>query len=159
EGAIRPWSKTTSRLSWYSRVLEGVAAQYGVSVHTPVKDLPKKFLDSVLMGTGETKVRIEDESGYERYTSFEGVIPNLERKYKETDSDYMRGEIEQYMRISTCPTCKGRRLKPEFLAVTIDGKSIVDVSNFSIDEAVVFVVALPKKMSEKDMKIAHQIFK
>src|SRR6185369_1394876 len=102
---------------------------------------------------------IEDESGYERFTSFEGVIPNLERKYKETDSDYMRSEIEQYMRIRKCPTCKGQRLKPEFLAVTIDGKSIVDVANFSIDDAVDFTEALPKKMSEKDMKIAHQIFK
>src|SRR5258708_315392 len=99
EGAIRPWSKTTSRLSWYSRILEAVAKEYGFSVHTPVKDLPKKFLDVVLYGTGDRKIKIEDESGYERFTSFEGVIPNLERKYKETESDYMRSEIEQYMRI------------------------------------------------------------
>ncbi|HEX9503737.1 MAG TPA: excinuclease ABC subunit UvrA [Patescibacteria group bacterium] len=159
EGAIRPWSKTTSRLSWYSRVLEAVAKEYGFSTHTPVKDLPKKFLDVVLYGTGDRKIKIEDESGYERFTSFEGVIPNLERKYKETDSDYMRSEIEQYMRIQKCPTCKGKRLKPEFLAVTIDDKSIVDVANFTIDEAVDFTEALPRKMSEKDIKIAHQIFK
>ncbi len=159
EGAIRPWSKTTSRLSWYSRVLEGVAAQYSVSVNTPVKDLPKKFVDVLLYGTGEIKVRIQDESGYERYTSFEGIIPNLERKYKETDSDYMRGEIEQYMRIKKCPTCGGKRLKPEFLAVTIEKKSIVDVANLTIDEAVDFAESLSKKLSEKDMKIAHQIFK
>lgn len=159
EGAIRPWSKTTSRLSWYSRVLEAISKEYGFSVHVPLKDLPKKSLDIVLYGTGERKIRIEDESGYERVTTFEGVIPNLERKYKETDSDYMRGEIEQYMRIRKCPTCHGRRLKPEFLAVTIDHKSIVDVSNFDIDEAVDFTESLPKKMSEKDMKIAHQIFK
>jgi excinuclease ABC subunit A len=159
EGAIRPWSKTTSRLSWYSRVLEAVSKAYGFSVHTPVKDLPKKVLDVILHGTGTTKIAFEDESGYGRLTVFEGVIPNLERKYKETDSDYMRSEIEQYMRIQKCPTCNGRRLKPEFLAVTIDGKSIVDVSNYSIDEAVDFTESLPKKMSEKDMKIAHQIFK
>jgi excinuclease ABC subunit A len=159
EGAIRPWSKTTSRLSWYSRVLEAAAKQYGFSVHVPVKDLPKKFLDAILYGTGDKKISIEDESGYSRNTSFEGVIPNLERKYKETDSDYMRGEIEQYMRISVCPTCKGKRLKPEFLAVTVDGKSIIDVSSLTIEEAVEFTEELPKKMSEKDMKIAHQIFK
>ncbi len=159
EGAIRPWSKTTSRMSWYSRVLDAVAKQYGFSVNAQVRDLPKKFIDAILYGTGETKITIEDESGFPRTTVFEGVIPNLERKYKETDSDYMRGEIEQYMRIRKCPTCGGKRLKPEFLAVTIDGKSIVDVSNFSIDEAVEFTEALPKKMSEKDMKIAHQIFK
>ncbi|MEO8065458.1 MAG: excinuclease ABC subunit UvrA [Candidatus Doudnabacteria bacterium] len=176
EGAIWPWSKTTSRLSWYSRVLEAVAREYGFSVHTPVKDLPKKALEVVLYGTGDRKIKISGEresdfgdeyatlptgqaGGPERTTTFEGVINNLERKYKETDSDYMRGEIEQYMRIRKCPTCKGKRLKPEFLAVTIQGKSIVDVSNFSIDEAVDFTEDLPKKMSEKDMKIARQIFK
>jgi excinuclease ABC subunit A len=159
EGAIRPWSKTTSRLSWYSRVLDAVAKEYGFSVNTPVKDLQKKHLDVLLYGTADKKIEIEDETGYKRFTTFEGVIPNLERKYKETDSDYMRGEIEQYMRIQKCPTCGGKRLKAEFLAVTIDGKSIVDVSNYSIDEAVTFTESLPKKMSEKDMKIAHQIFK
>ncbi len=159
EGAIRPWSKTTSRLSWYSRVLDAVAREYGFSINAPVRDLPKKFLDAILYGTEDRKIKIQDESGFERFTSFEGVIPNLERKYKETDSDYMRGEIEQYMRIQKCPTCKGKRLKPEFLSVTIDSKSIVDVSNYSIDEAVIFTEQLPKKMSEKDMKIAHQIFK
>ncbi|OGE88992.1 MAG: excinuclease ABC subunit A [Candidatus Doudnabacteria bacterium RIFCSPLOWO2_02_FULL_49_13] len=159
EGAIRPWSKTTSRLSWYSRVLSALADAYGFSIHIPVRDLPKKYLDVVLYGTADRKIEIEDESGYKRTTSFEGVIPNLERKYKETDSDYMRGEIEQYMRIRKCPTCGGRRLKPEFLAVTIDSKSIVDVANFSIDEAIEWTESLPKKMSEKDMKIAHQIFK
>jgi excinuclease ABC subunit A len=83
----------------------------------------------------------------------------LERKYKETDSDYMRGEIEQYMRVKTCPTCKGKRLKPEFLAVTIEDKSIIDVASLSIDDTVNFAEALPKKFSEKDMKIAHQILK
>lgn len=159
EGAIRPWSKTTSRLSWYSKVLEALAKEYGFSTNAQVRDLPKKFLDAILYGTGEKKVRIEDESGYERFTTFEGVIPNLERKYKETDSDYMRGEIEQYMRVQKCPTCHGKRLKPEFLAVTIEGQSIVDVSTLAIDEAIEFTEGLPKKLSEKDMKIAHQIFK
>lgn len=159
EGAIRPWSKTTSRLSWYSRVLGALGKEYSFSVNTPVKDLPKKMLDSVLYGTGDHKLKFEDESGYERYTSFEGVIPNLERKYKETDSDYMRSEIEQYMRIHTCPTCNGKRLKPEFLAVTIEGKSIIDVAGLTIDDCIEFTEGLPKKLSEKDMKIAHQIFK
>lgn len=143
EGAIRPWSKTTSRMSWYSTVLENLASESGVSVNTPVKDLPKKFLDAVLYGSG----------------SFEGVVTNLMRRYRETDSDYMRGEIEQYMRIKTCPTCKGRRLKPEFLAVTVAGQSIVDVANFNIDDCVEFFEALAKKLTEKEQKIAHQILK
>ena len=159
EGAIRPWSKTTSRMSWYSRVLDAVSKEYGYSANVAVRDLPKKVVDAILYGTGDRKLKIQDESGYERYTSFEGVIPNLERKYKETDSDYMRGEIEQYMRVKTCPTCKGNRLKPEFLGVTIKDKSIVEVAKLSIDDTVDFTESLPKTFSVKDMKIAHQILK
>ncbi|HEV8601674.1 MAG TPA: excinuclease ABC subunit UvrA [Patescibacteria group bacterium] len=159
EGAIRPWSKTTSRLTWYSRVLEALASEYGFSAHAPVKDLPKKFIDIVLYGTGERKLKIEDESGYERFTSFEGVVPNLMRRYKETDSDYMRSEIEQYMRIKKCPTCKGNRLKPEFLAVTINEHSIVQVAKLTIDEAVEFIAGLSGNLSEKELKIAQQILK
>jgi excinuclease ABC subunit A len=159
EGAIRPWSKTTSRMSWYSRVLEALAKEYGFSTNAQVKDLPQKFLDAILYGTGDRKLKIQDETGFERFTSFEGVIPNLMRRYKETDSDYMRGEIEQYMRIKKCPTCGGKRLKPEYLAVTVDDKSIVDVANFSIDESVKYSVELTKKLTEKETKIAHQILK
>jgi excinuclease ABC subunit A len=164
EGAIRPWSKTTSRLSWYSRILEAVAKEYGFSMNVPVKDLPPKMLEVVLYGTGTKKVKVVGEFAsrdgeFEMNTTFEGVIPNLMRRYKETDSDYMRSEIEQYMRIKKCPTCDGKRLKPEFLAVTIADKSIVDVSNFNIDAACEFIGALNKKLSEKDAKIAHQIIK
>ncbi|HEX5429905.1 MAG TPA: excinuclease ABC subunit UvrA [Patescibacteria group bacterium] len=159
EGAVRPWSKTTSRMSWYMRVLDSVAKNYGFSINAPVRDLPKKVVDAILYGTGDQKVKLQDESGYERFTSFEGVIPNLMRKYRETDSDYMRGEIEQYMRVKTCPTCKGMRLKPEFLAVTIDDKSIIDVASLSIDDTVSFAAGLPKKFSEKDAKISHQVLK
>jgi excinuclease ABC subunit A len=159
EGAIRPWSKTTSRLSWYSRVLAALAEEFGFSLNAQVRDLPQKMLDIVLYGTGQSKLKIMDESGYERFTTFEGVIPNLNRRYKETDSDYMRSEIEQYMRVKTCPTCHGKRLRPEFLAVTIQERSIVDISNMSIDECVEFASTLPKKLSEKDLKIASQILK
>jgi excinuclease ABC subunit A len=159
EGAIRPWSKTTSRLTWYSRVLESVAKEYGFSVNTPVKDLSQKFIDVILYGTGDKKVKVQSESGSIWNSSFEGVIPNLTRRYKESDSDYMRSEIEQYMRIKKCPTCKGKRLKPEFLAVTIDSISIVDVANFNIDAAVKFTSELTKKLSEKETKIANQILK
>lgn len=159
EGAIRPWSKTTSRLSWYGKVLQSLAEEYGFSLNAQVRDLPKKFVEVVLYGTGDKKVRVSDESGREYMANFEGVIPNLARRYRETDSDYMRSEIEQYMRVKTCPTCKGKRLKPEFLAVTIKEMSIVDVANMSIDEANEFGSSLPKTLSEKDLKIANQILK
>ena len=159
EGAIRPWSKTTSRLSWYARVLQALAQEFGFSLNAQVRDLPKNMIDLVMYGTGDKKLKIMDDSGYERFTSFEGVIPNLNRRYRETDSDYMRSEIEQYMRVRTCPTCHGKRLRPEFLAVTIHKKSIVDISNMSIDECAIFVGTLPGLLSAKDMKIANQILK
>ncbi len=162
EGAVRPWSKTTSRLSWYSKVLEVVGKEYGFSVSTPVKDLSKKDLDVILYGTGGKKIRMPADSrfggnGYD--APFEGVIPNLERKYKETDSEYMRSEIENYMRIRKCPTCAGKRLKPEVLAVTIDDRGIVDVSQLSIEDASVFFGQLPKKLNAKEMAIANLILK
>ena len=157
EGAIRPWSKTTSRLSWYSRVLEAVSKSYGFSVNTPVKDLPKKVLDVVLYGTGEKKISVPGEYGMN--VTFEGVVPNLERKYYETDSDYMRGEIENYMRIRQCPVCNGQRLKPEVLAVTVCDKGIVEVSNMTIEAAAEFYKNAGKKLSQKDLTIAKQIFK
>ncbi len=162
EGAIRPWSKTTSRISWYTRMLSAVADAYGFSMDVPVSKLPQKAIDVLMHGTGENKIKIENtgadfEYGYS--TVFEGIIPNLERRYKETDSDYMRSEIENYMRISECPTCHGKRLKPEVLAVTVADKSIVDVSTMSIDDADIFFQALNKKLTEKDKKIAHQILK
>ncbi|MEK7161458.1 MAG: hypothetical protein AAB729_02075, partial [Patescibacteria group bacterium] len=113
EGAVRPWSKTTSRLSWYGRILEAVAKEYGFSINTPIKDLPKKFLDVILHGTGDKKVKVSGEFAsregeFEMMTVFEGVIPNLGRRYKETDSEYMRSEIENYMRVRQCPSCLGR---------------------------------------------------
>lgn len=178
EGAIRPWSKTTSRASWYNRMLSAVAEEYGFSMDTSVKDLSKKDLDVILYGTGSNKVSIKpaerveraeretsetDEEDYdyeyEGYTTFEGIIPSLERRYRATESDYMRHEIENYMRISLCPVCAGRRLKPEALAVTVVGRSIAEVSQMTIDEAEAFFRELNKKFSEKEKQIAHQVLK
>jgi len=157
EGAIRPWSKTTSRLTWYSRVLEAVAKEYGFSVHTAVRDLPKKAIDVVLNGTGDKRISVPGEYGMN--VAFEGVIPNLERRYKETDSDYMRSEIENYMRIRTCPVCNGQRLKPEVLAVTICSKGIVEVSHMTIENAAEFFKTAGKQLSQKDLAIAKQVLK
>lgn len=163
EGAIRPWSKTTSRISWYTRMLQAVAEEYGFSINTPVNKLPQKYIDIVLYGSSGKKVSItgsgNDEYEYDFETTFEGVIPNLERRYKETDSDYMRSEIENYMRVTECPVCHGKRLKPEILAVTIADKSIIDVSSMSIDDAYTFFSELNKKLSAKDKQISNMILK
>jgi excinuclease ABC subunit A len=162
EGAIRPWSKTTSRLTWYGRIIEAVAESYGFSTDTPIKDLPKKYIDVILYGTGDRKVRVMSESidrSYEMNTVFEGVIPNLERRYRETDSDYMRSEIENYMRIRQCPTCEGKRLKPEVLAVTVNKLGIVDVSQMTIENAADFFKTLPGTLNAKETEIAKLILK
>ncbi len=162
EGAIRPWSKTTSRLTWYGRIIEAVAKEYGFSVHTPIKDMPQKFIDVILYGTGEKKVRVMSESidrSFEMNTAFEGVIPNLERRYRETDSDYMRNEIENYMRIRQCPVCQGKRLKPEVLAVTVNKLGIVDVSQMTIEKAAEFFKDLSKVLNAKETEIAKLILK
>ncbi len=164
EGAVRPWSKTTSRLSWYSRILQAVAKEYGFSINMPVKDLPKKYLDIVLYGTGDKKVKVSGEFStregeYEMMTTFEGVVPNLERRYNETDSEYMRTEIENYMRIRRCPSCNGRRLKPEVLGVTVGGRGIVDVSAMNIESASDFYTNLSKGLNQKDLAIAKQVLK
>jgi excinuclease ABC subunit A len=164
EGAVRPWSKTTSRLSWYGRIIHAVAEAYGFSVNTPVKDLSEKNIEVILYGTGDRKVRVAGEfasreGSFEMDTAFEGVIPNLERRYRETDSDYMRSEIEQYMRVRKCPVCDGKRLRREVLAVQVDGRGIVEVANMTIDRASEYFSGLPKKLSQKDQSISKQILK
>ncbi|PIR97534.1 MAG: excinuclease ABC subunit UvrA [Candidatus Doudnabacteria bacterium CG10_big_fil_rev_8_21_14_0_10_41_10] len=160
EGAVRPWSKTTSRLSWYGRMLQALSDEYKFSLDEPVDKLPSKVIDIILYGNGGKKIVVEADT--EKFTgdfttSFEGVVNNLMRRYKETDSDYMRKEIEQYMRVKKCPECKGRRLRPEILAVQLDETSIVDVSQRSIDEAAKFFKGL--KLNEREKKIARQILK
>lgn len=160
EGAVRPWSKSAGRQGWYLKVLETVAKKYGFSVNTPVKDLPKKYLDIVLYGAGEEKVMLPSDYGRGFYeTTFEGVVNNLQRRYEDTDSDFMRGEIENYMRIRSCPECEGKRLRKEVLAVTVGDRGIVDVSGLSIEKAFEYFDNLPEKLSSKDMQIARMILK
>ena len=145
EGAIRPWSKTTARLSWYDQVIQHIASEYGFSTSIPVKDLDKKYLEIILHGSKEK--------------DFEGVVPNLMRRYRETDSDYMRTEIEQYMRLKICPTCQGQRLRPEVLAVTVMDKSIMAVAGLTVDALRKFFEIMAGKLSEKEQKIGKQIIK
>lgn len=138
EGAVRPWSRSSSGMTWQMRILEGVAKQQGFSVNTVVKELTKKQLAMVLYGSGDRTYTVDYDSqafSGEYATQWEGVIPNLERRYRETDSDYIRREIERYMREHPCPECSGKRLRPEALAVTVAGQSIDMLVNMSIDEA------------------------
>lgn len=162
EGAIMPWASSSSHLTWYTRILEGVARKYKFSMDDPVKTLSEAAMKLVLYGTGEDKyeVRMESQGGAsssEFSTRYEGVIPNLERRYLETDSDYVRKKIEQFMQILPCPACEGKRLKPEYLSVTINGKNIADATSMSIAESHQFFEDL--LLGNMQMAIAEPILK
>lgn len=139
---------------------DAVANEYGFSVDQPVKELTKEQLDAVLYGTGEKKIKVvrSKEQGSGVYmTAFEGVVNNLERRYKETTSVYSREDIAQYMGDAVCPDCHGQRLKKEALCVTVCGKNINEFCDMSISKALEFVKSI--KLSERDMMIASQILK
>ena len=125
--------------AWYSALLEGVAAKYGISLDVPVRDLPAEAIEVILNGSRGKKVTVRYKSRSGRMRSYdvvyEGVIPNLQRRYEATSSDYVREELERYMAERPCPACHGARLKPEVLAVTVGERSIVDVTRMPIREA------------------------
>ena len=161
EGAIRPWARISSHSTWFDRILEAVGKKHSFSVNVPVEDLNNKSLKIVLYGTGDEVYTVSSQGGSVReyVTTYEGVIPNLERRYLETDSDFIRSEIRKYMVERICPTCHGQRLKPEVLAVKIAKMSIVDVSRLPVEKLVEFFNNLKPKLSEKEKLIAKQILK
>ena len=134
EGAIRPFNRFNAE-AWYMKRLAAVAEEHGFSLHVPVKELSDDVVQKVLYGTGTQKYRIH-LSGNRYYDStYEGVIPNLERRHRETDSEFMRKDIERFMRERKCTACKGARLKPVVLAVTVNGLSIMDICNLDVANA------------------------
>ncbi len=138
EGAIRPWSRTTQRLNWYTKLLQAVAKAHKFSLEMPVKRLSEAQLQIVLYGTGDEEIGVPGPSGRTYRTKFEGIIPNLERRYHESDSDFVKKEIEKYMTSQLCVVCDGKRLKPEVLAVTINDKSIADISEMTVEDALAY---------------------
>ena len=156
EGAIRPWSRSTSFDTWYLKVLEEVAAQNDVPLNKPWSGLSESEKNTILYGTGDRKYTV---GGYN--TSFEGVIPNLTRRHKETESEYIRTEIERYMIEEICPGCKGGRLRPEVLGVKVMDHNIVAVNQMNISDALVFFQKLEKgeDLTDNQRLIARQIFK
>jgi excinuclease ABC subunit A len=156
EGAIRPFNRLRID-SFYLKKIEIMAEENGFSIHTPTGKLKDEDINKVLYGTGKQTYIIPLGSGRSYESEFEGVIPNLERRYKETESDFIRRDIEKFMQEKPCAACGGQRLKPEVLAVTVNDKSIMDVCNLSIDNALSFFEKI--KLSETDEKIAKQILK
>lgn len=139
---------------------EGLADHYGFSLDTPVKDLPEKALDAILYGTKGEKIKLVRKNEYGSgtyYNAYEGVIGNLERRFRETQSEWMREEIESVMSAVPCPDCGGARLKKEILSVTVGGKNIDEFCHLSITQALEFIESL--KLTEKEEFIAHSILK
>ncbi len=159
EGAIAAWNDPIG--SWYFRKLEAVAKKYGFSVYTPIKELTQKQLNMILYGTNDrVKYLYEnrDRGVYFEYEgSFEGVINNLERRYRETKSEYIREDIEKFMDMNPCLHCKGDRLKPESLAVTVGGLNIAQVTKMSIEQALKFFDQL--QLTDREMQIAEKVLK
>jgi excinuclease ABC subunit A len=156
EGAIRPFNRVNTD-AWYMKKMQAVAERYGFSIHDQTGVLSKDQLDKILYGTGSEKYRVSLGIGRSFETTYEGVIPNLERRHKETDSDFIRRDIERFMQERPCHACNGKRLKPEVLAVTVDNHSIMDICELSIDDAVDFFKNI--KLDSTQSKIATQILK
>ncbi|MGG3161405.1 excinuclease ABC subunit UvrA [Geobacillus stearothermophilus] len=159
EHAIAPWEPQSSQ--YYPQLLEAVCRHYGIPMDVPVRDLPKEQLDKILYGSGGEPIyfRYTNDFGQvrEQYIAFEGVIPNVERRYRETSSDYIREQMEEYMAEQPCPTCQGYRLKKESLAVLVGGKHIGEVTAMSVTEALAFFDGL--ELTEKEAQIARLILR
>jgi excinuclease ABC subunit A len=160
EGAIVPWATMTSREGWNQRILAAVAEAHGFSMDTPVGKLTPEQREIIMHGTGDQDYDVQMNSNRfsgEVSVKFEGVIPNLERRYKETESDFSRKQIERFMDREKCPECGGARLKKEILKVTIDDKNIIDVTEMSVSEARSFFESIPNKLSKRDQEISKLI--
>ncbi|MGZ3342059.1 MAG: excinuclease ABC subunit UvrA, partial [Reyranella sp.] len=160
EGAIAPWADSSGQ--YYMQTLESIAKHFKVKMSVPWRDLPKKVRDLVLYGSGGESIAMRYDDGIRQYQTtkpFEGVIPNLDRRWKETDSSWVREELERFQHESKCETCNGARLKPEALAVKIAGLNISQTTEFSIGDAVKWFLELAPKLTPKQREIAARILK
>jgi excinuclease ABC subunit A len=156
EGAIRPYNRINVD-NWYMKKLQAVAERYNFSLHVPTGELTAEQLNLIMYGTGKETYRVSLGMGRSFETTYEGVVPNLERRHKETDSDFIRRDIERFMQERPCHQCKGLRLKPEVLAITVGDHSIMDVCQLSIDDALGWFNGL--KLDAREAKIAQLILK
>ena len=173
QGAIFPWVKSGSYNSFYSSLLNSLSDEHDFPTNIPVEQLTQEQMDVILYGDKSTKVRVRHRTRrgrvYSWDTTFEGIIPNLERRHRDTESDYVRNEIERYMASKPCPNCNGQRLKPESLSVLVDGKNIIDFTSMTISRAMEWVISLEQNgsgqanpeslLSDRERLIADQILK
>ena len=162
DGALSTVFGSMEFSGFYRQQVNALAEDHGVDINKPLVDLPETFVKELLYGTGERNLvyyYTSANTGSKTLMNrpFEGVINNIERRYRETTSDYFKNKMDEYMSIDLCPSCQGKRLKPEVLAVTVGGINIADLSEMSIKEALDFVEGL--ELTEKEQKIAHQVLK
>jgi excinuclease ABC subunit A len=160
DGAITPWSSSSS--SYYDQTLDSLARAFKFSINTPFRDLPEKAQQVILHGSGNKAVKMiyaDEKRSYMIDRPFEGVMPNMERRFRETDSSWTREELGKYQAVSRCEVCDGARLKPEALAVKIDGKHISDVTEYSIGGAHKWFASVSERLTAKQNEIATGILK
>jgi excinuclease ABC subunit A len=172
EGAIMPWTRAGASSPWYSSLLESMARASGFSTHSPIRELTNDDIQLILFGNGGHPITMSHRSHSGRIfswqTDFEGVIPNLERRFRETTSDYIRHETERYMSSHPCPSCKGMRLRPESLSVDILGLNIMEVCALPISQTIEWVRSVsepksheqhPEALTQRELTIGSQILK
>jgi len=160
DGAVGPWANSTSQ--YYLQTLEGLARHYGFDLHTPWRRLPLKAREVILYGSGTEAVELKYEDGFRTYTTakpFEGVINNMARRYRETDSAWVREELSRFQATTCCESCNGARLKPEALAVKVHGLHISEVAEYSIAKAHEWYGGLEAHLRPKDKEIARRILR
>ena len=161
-GAIAPWSRTSSPSPYYLQTLMAISEHYSFSIDCKWSDLPTEYQNIILDGSGDEKIIFNYDDGsrtFKTNKNFEGIIKNLKRRYVETDSNWMREEIEKYQSKSACSKCNGYRLKEEALCIKINDENIGQISNLTIDESVKWFEALPAKLSKKNQEISKNIIK
>ena len=162
QGAVYPWAKTGATSPYYEQTLEAVARHYGVSMRTPWERLPKHVQLAILYGSGEEEIELTYEDGVRRYKTskvFEGVVNNIERRWRETDSDWVREELSRFQAAHPCEACGGYRLKPQALSVKVGAKHIGEVSDMSIRDANRWFDEIPRTFSKQQTEIATRILK
>jgi len=160
EGAVAPWANSSSQ--YYAQTLDSLARHYKASTNAPWKDLPEKVQNAILMGSGDTAIAMKYDDGLRAYTTtrpFEGVIPNMERRWKETDSAWLKEELGRFQNTTECEACRGKRLKPEALAVKIRKHDISEVAEMSILAAAEWFGSLDPDLTAKHRDIARPILK
>ncbi|MBA2265585.1 MAG: excinuclease ABC subunit UvrA [Chloroflexi bacterium] len=163
EGAVLPWRRMAATESWFSKILEAVAEHYHFRTDVPVRDLSDDARRILLHGNRGERIGVKYQARngniHTFKTAFEGIVPNLTRRHRETGSDTMRADYERYMTNKPCPTCNGMRLKPESLWVTVGGKNVIETTRRSVTDALAWYDELPERLSERENTIARQVLK